>query len=111
IEDRLERSALPVPAVALRMKSGVFQPLERKNADLFEAKPFAECAQALLERLQGRFGGAAVYGLRAVAEHRPEKAWAISLECTAGPARGDIDARGRATQGAVAEEARPLWLL
>src|SRR5262245_4419680 len=101
IEDRLERSALPVPAVALRMKSGIFRSLERKNADLFEAKPFAECAQALLERLHGRFGGAAVYGLRAVAEHRPEKAWAKSLECDSRPARGE----------AVVDEARPLWLL
>jgi protein ImuB len=102
IEDRLERSALPVPAVALRMKSGVFRPLERHNADLFEAKPFAERAQALLERLQGRFGGAAVYGLRAVAEHRPEKAWAKSLECNGHPARGIAQ---------PAHEARPLWLL
>jgi protein ImuB len=104
IEDRLERSALPVPAVALRMKSGAFRPLERNHADLFETKPFAERAQALLERLQGRFGGAAVYGLRAVAEHRPEKAWAKSLESSGRPARGDVDARG-------APEARPLWLL
>jgi len=46
-----------------------------------------------------------VYGLRAVPEHRPEKAWAKWLE-SAG-----MDARGRAMQGAIAEEARPLWLL
>ncbi len=116
VEDRLERSALPVPAVALRMTSGVFRPLEHKPADLFEAKPHDERAQALLERLQGRFGSSAVYGLRAVPEHRPEKAWAKGL-----------DARGRAMQAragmpavrqrreqlprAIAEEARPLWLL
>ena len=48
IEDRLERITLPVPAVALRMVSGVFRPLERKNADLFEAKPHVERANALL---------------------------------------------------------------
>ena len=83
VEDRLERSALPVPAVALRMTSGVFRPLERKAADLFEAKPHDERAQALLERLQGRFGSSAVYGLRAVPEHRPEKAWAKWLETRA----------------------------
>jgi protein ImuB len=105
IEDRLERSTLPVPAVALQMKSGVFRPLERNNADLFEKKPLAERAQALLERLQGRFGGAAVYGLRAVAEHRPEKAWAKSPDCNGRSARRDSDAFG------VADEARPLWLL
>jgi protein ImuB len=98
IEDRLERSALPVPAVALRMASGIFLPLERNNADLFEAKPPAERANALLERLQGRFGTSAVYGLRAVAEHRPEKAWAKAPECGGRPAD-------------VPVEARPLWLL
>src|SRR5688572_2199498 len=99
IEDRLERSALPIPAVAVRMTSGMFRPLERKAADLFEAKPHDERAQALLERLQGRFGGAAVYGLRAVPEHRPEKAWAKRLENVV---------RDKAQ---LVREARPLWLL
>jgi protein ImuB len=102
IEDRLERSALPVPAVALRMVSGVFRPLEPKNADLFEAKPFAERAQALLERLQGRFGSSAVHGLRAVSEHRPEKAWAKAEQFV------DRAARGQALLPIVEE--RPLWL-
>jgi protein ImuB len=102
VEDRLERIALPVPAVALRMVSSAFQPLERNSADLFEGKPPAERANALLERLQGRFGSSAVYGLRAVAEHRPEKAWAKSPECGGRPA---VEA------GSAAPEARPLWLL
>jgi protein ImuB len=102
IEDRLERSALPVPAVALRMLSGAFRPLERRNADLFEAKPFAERAQALLERLQGRFGSSVVHGLRAVCEHRPEKAWAKAEQCV------DRATRGEASP---AMEERPLWLL
>jgi protein ImuB len=102
VEDRLERIALPVPAVALRMVSGEFQPLERNNTDLFQAKPPAEQASALLERLQGRFGSSAVYGLRTVAEHRPEKAWAKSPECSGRPA---------AEAGSPAQEARPLWLL
>lgn len=103
IEDRLERVALPVPAVALRMASGAFKPLERNDADLFDAKPHAERANALLERLQGRFGSSAVYCLRAVAEHRPEKAWAKLPECGGRPARGEAKL--------TAHEARPLWLL
>jgi protein ImuB len=103
IEDRLERSALPVPALALRMVSGVFRPLERRNADLFETKPVEERAHALLERLQERFGSSAVYGLRAVAEHRPEKAWAK------GPESRGPQARSRVLR--PAQEARPLWLL
>jgi len=99
IEDRLERSLLPVPAVAVRMTSGTFRPLERKDTDLFERKPLAESTQALLERLQGRFGRAAVHGLCVMPEHRPEKAWAKSPD-------GD----GRQARVLV-QEARPLWLL
>jgi protein ImuB len=98
IEDRLERSLLPVPAVALRMESGAFRPFESKAPDLFESKPHDERAQALLERLQGRFGSSAVYGLCAVPDHRPEKAWAKWGECD-GAASLPVP------------EARPLWLL
>jgi protein ImuB len=115
IEDRLERSALPAPTVALRMTSGVFRPLERRAADLFEAKPYEERAQVLLERLQGRFGSAAVYGLRAIPEHRPEKAWAKGLpnaalgNCSLHCSTSGIHALGGKEQ--LVREARPLWLL
>jgi protein ImuB len=100
VEDRLERSALPVPAVALRMASGVFRPMQRRAADLFELEPHDERAEALLERLQERFGLAAVHGLRAVQEHRPEKAWVKSPQSD-----------GRGPAGLAVREARPLWLL
>ena len=103
VEDRLERSVLPVPAVALRIESGAFRPLEIEDVDLFEAKPLEQREQLLLERLQERFGFGGVYGLRAVAEHRPEKAWAKRL-----------DSEGRRAPEAVQlpdKEARPLWLL
>ena len=96
----MARCALPVPAIALRMSSGVFQPLLCREADLFEAKPQNQRAQELLERLQGRFGVSAVYGLRTVSEHRPEKAWAKS------PQNGASLPHGEAPS-----EARPLWLL
>jgi protein ImuB len=101
IEDRLERSVLPVPAVAMRMTSGVFRSVERKSADLFESKPLEERAQVLLERLQERFGKRAVYGLCAVPEHRPEKAWGKWL----GERRASREAQRPKS------EARPLWLL
>lgn len=102
VEDRLERSRLPVPALAVRMRSGVFRPAVRKHADLFEKKPLEESALALIERLQERFGSSAVYGLRAVAEHRPERAWAK---------RQEGDPRARREVHWAAKEARPLWLL
>jgi protein ImuB len=103
IEDRLERSALPVPAVALRLRTGAFRPLELEDAGLFETKPLEQREQQLLERLQERFGSTAVYGLRAVAEHRPEKAWAKRLESNCSRAHGALPL----SDG----EARPLWLL
>ena len=101
VEDRLERSRLPVPAVAVRLRSGIFRPAVRKHADLFDKKPLEESARALLERLQGRFGSSAVYGLRTVAEYRPERAWAK---------RQEGDPRARRAEW-TAKEARPLWLL
>lgn len=103
VEDRLERIRLPVPAVAVRLRSGVFRPAAvRRDAGLFETKPLEERAEALLERLQQRFGPAAVYGLAAVAEHRPEKAWAK---------RAEGESRTRLTAHRPEREVRPLWLL
>ncbi|HUQ52486.1 MAG TPA: DNA polymerase Y family protein [Gammaproteobacteria bacterium] len=101
IEDRLERSVLPVPAVALRIESDAFRPLELEEAGLFETKPLEQREQVLLERLQERFGLGRVYGLRTVAEHRPEKAWDKNLES---------DGR-RVAPPWQHREARPLWLL
>jgi protein ImuB len=101
IEDRLERSVLPVPVVALRIESGAFRPLELTVAGLFETQPLEQQEQQLLERLLERFGVDRVYGLRTVAEHRPEKAWQRSLE---------HDRRARVASW-QSREARPLWLL
>ena len=102
VRDRLERTALPVPAVAIGASSGVFSPLVHTAADLFEAAPLDALTQTLLERLQGRFGAAAVHGVRVVAEHRPEKAWARA---------GGIERGARASAFAHAGCDRPLWLL
>jgi protein ImuB len=101
IRDRIERSVLPVPAIALRFRSGVLLPLVLKDADLFEKQPLEERVRVLLERLRERFGQAAVYGLRAVEEHRPERAWAkwAGLE-------GRLRKQERSER-----QGRPLWLL
>ena len=103
IRDRLERSVLPVPAIALRVSSGALLPLTLKGASLFEKKPLEELVWVLLERLRERFGSAAVHGLRAVAEHRPERAWAKWIELEGRQLRHDERSPER--------QVRPLWLL
>lgn len=103
VGDRLTRCRLPVPAVALRLRSAALKPLAQRESDLFEAKPLEELVRVLLERLRERFGTEAVYGLRAVAEHRPESAWAKNI--------GIVDRRARDEDGMSRSQARPLWLL
>ena len=73
--DRLERIALPAPVIALRLTAGPLETMSLYEPTLFEKPSAATSAQALLERLWGRFGAAGVYGVEAVAEHRPECAW------------------------------------
>jgi protein ImuB len=103
VRDRVERSVLPVPAIALRMNSGVLLPLTQREAGLFEKQPLEELVRVLLERLRERFGSAAVYGLRAIAEHRPERAWAKWV--------GIEGSRLRREERSAERQARPLWLL
>jgi protein ImuB len=102
IGDRLERRVLPVPVCALALNSGVFEPLERKEQSLFERKPLEDRVQSLLERLRLEFGAAAVHGLQAVAEHRPERAWSK---------RADLAERASLRAAAQVDNSRPLWLL
>jgi protein ImuB len=101
VKDRLERKALPLPASALGIESGFFLPLEHREADLFDEAPVESTTEVLLERLKERFGSEAVYGLRAIAEHRPERAWVKF------PSPGSC----RCIEASVAEATRPLWLL
>ena len=101
IRDRLERCQLPVPAIAVRIRTGFLVPLTIEAADLFERVPVITLTRALLERLQERFGAAAVYAVRAVAEHRPEKAWTkLNGEAARAPGGEWLESQDR-----------PLWLL
>ena len=56
----------------------------------------------LVERLQARLGQASVYGLCAVAEHRPEYAWRRSAVTVAGE---------KTLLTGLYRQPRPLWLL
>jgi protein ImuB len=93
---------LPVPALAVRIRTGFLVPLTIQAADLFERVPVATLTRALLERLQEKFGAAAVYAVRTVAEHRPEKAWA--------KLSGEAQARAQSAEWLEPQD-RPLWLL
>lgn len=74
--ERLQRVELPEPVEALTLRAADWEPLAARASDLFAAKSgAATSAEELIDRLQARFGRAAVQGLAGVAEHRPEYAW------------------------------------
>jgi protein ImuB len=60
----------------------------------------------LIECLRGRFGARHVYGISAVAEHRPEHAWSPFWS-----SRGDRPAGKPALESSGTVQGRPLWLL
>ncbi len=102
LQERLGRSKLPAPVTALRLRSGLCLPLEPRSAALFAAGPSSDpdATARLLERLRARLGSEAVFGVRPVAEHRPERAW-----CVAEP--GGPPAPQEPSPGSR----RPLWVL
>jgi protein ImuB len=102
--ERLHHAPLSAPVIGLRLISEVAQAFEATPQDLLAHQPpFADPAQRdqdwqrLVERLQARLGRTRIQGLRALADHRPERAWA--------PAAPGL--RNTATPGGT----RPLWLL
>jgi protein ImuB len=79
LSQRLSQLELAAPIVGLTLVSGPLQPLAAACLDVF-AHPGRraggrDTAPQLVERLRARLGETAVYGICAVAEHRPEAAW------------------------------------
>jgi protein ImuB len=105
LEERLARCRLPLPVVALRVRSGVLRPLVLRDAGLFERGQGAdpEATARLLDLLRARLGHEAVFSVMPVPEHRPERAFRIAEPGGAGslpvPWSGE------------AGTARPLWML
>jgi len=99
LRERLERLALPSPAIAVALESGLLPPLASSNLSFLpDSRDEAETAARLIERLRARLGDEAVKGLAAVADHRPERAWrAAEPGCGTGSLRTPLS--------------RPLWLL
>ena len=103
LRDRIERIALPAPAIGLSLTTGVLQAMQTHPVELFDKTPIETLAHVLIERLRGRLGVGAVFGLKATAEHRPEHAW---TKCTVKPT---IAQTPQFLSPWAAD--RPLWLL
>ncbi|MCH8497361.1 MAG: DNA polymerase Y family protein [Marinobacter sp.] len=101
---RLERYALPAPAIRLAIRVNHFLPRDTATqaTDLFQNTPPQQQAwQQLIARLQARLGENALHQLQLVADHRPEKAWQTTPPAAPAP-----------TQPLSAPDLpRPLWLL
>ena len=105
--DRLERIFLPAPVIALALRTGRVEVTVEHNATLFRdsAQPeFEEEIDRLIERLRERFGATRIHGISLVEEHRPEAAWAKSV---------DLLSQTSASAALISPWAhhRPLWIL
>ncbi len=103
--ERLAALTLAGAVRGVELVSGPLQPLPGVSLDVFAgARAGAggcDTAPQLVERLRARLGEGAVYGLRSIAEHRPEGAWRRehAFETLAPPVDGAL------------EMPRPVWLL
>ncbi|MGQ0428883.1 MAG: Y-family DNA polymerase [Gammaproteobacteria bacterium] len=104
LRERLARCPLPAPVTTLRLRSTLLLPLAPSDANLLERRRNAdpEATARLLDRLRARLGRHAVFGVRPVPEHRPERAWRV-----AEPGGG----LPLAASWPAAAPARPLWML
>ena len=75
VNERLSRLELVAPVRSMELLSGSLQPLPAGSLDAFARAHAGDTAPQLVERLRARLGEAAVYGVAAVPEHRPEAAW------------------------------------
>ncbi len=100
LRERLDRLSLPAPVRAIAVASEQLRPLAPTPIELFPRDAAATALDpALLDRLRARLGAAAVRGLTALPDHRPEHALRL-CEPRLAPAERP-DARGRS------EPARP----
>ena len=105
--ERLERIFLPAPVIALALRTGRVAATVERNATLFRdsAQPgVEEGIDRLIERLRGRFGTTRIYGITLVEEHRPEAAWAKSIDLLSQTSPG-------ASLISPWAHHRPLWIL
>lgn len=115
LRERLGSTPLPAPVVALRLRSTVTVPLELRTGTLPGSaghEPDPEAAARLLERLRARLGHEAVFSVRLVPEHRPERAWQVAEPALSGKAASRLTEREAAPSCAPGVTVpRPSWML
>ncbi len=109
LTQRLTRLELVAPVRRIELLSGRLQPLSAASLQLLTGSGAAQgrdTAALLVERLRARLGERAVYGVSAIAEHRPEAAWrrVQQLRLAAASAAGGVSLP-------VPRLPRPVWLL
>ena len=112
---KLEKLELPEPVRSMELISGSLQPLSAASLDAFAGMAGAgsgsgarDTAPQLVERLRARLGEAAVYGVAAIPEHRPEAAWRRVHELRLATLLHAGDMAGPGPDDGMP---RPVWLL
>lgn len=112
----LTRLELAAPVRSFELRSGPLRPLMAGSLDVFSSSRTSgggDTAAQLIERLRARLGERSVYGLRTIAEHRPEAAWQRNETLEVDTLRPIPRARRRTPS--IEREPRgglrPLWLL
>lgn len=100
LREKLERTALPAPVLAIELSSDAIAPFQPQTFSLFDNTEEREQDwQTALEQLQTRLGHQALQYAAAKADHRPERAGFLAA------APNMIDDSGQSLPP------RPVWLL
>ena len=119
-EGRLLRTMLPAAVRAIALEATDLPPLLPEARDLFSVHGAPTLPlPRLIERLCARLGDDAVYGIEALADHRPERAWRAtenSLQSAKGTKNGASSFASFAdnlsfSAASQSSPERPLWLL
>ncbi len=98
VREQLERITLSAPTIGLRLLADRFSASSTQQSDFFShALQNGEEFAHTIDRLAARLGEGQVYGLKMMADHRPEKSWS----------KAQLDDKRKALQFPE----RPLWLL
>jgi len=105
LRERLASLVLPEPVRRCELRGGALTARPLANDPLWSPGEHGHAAAgempALIEHLRARLGNAAVYGIAAVSEHRPERAWRVAEPAICGKSAPDTPTSC----------SRPLWLL